>query len=520
MARKRKPMKQIREILRLFELGFSLRKIARTVNISRPVVTDYIKSFQDKELKYEQITEISNSELAEQLGHSFLLKNEKYKLLEVSFPGYVRELTRTGVTLKLLWQEYMEQNPDGFSRSQFCYYFRKWKGSHKLSMPMDHKAGDKMFVDFTGKKMEIIARETGEIQELEIFVATLGASQKTFVCATASQKKADFILASRKALEYFGGVPAAVVPDCLKSAVTKGCKYEPAINQDYDDFAEHYGMAVLPARPYKPKDKAHVENSVKLAYQRIFAPLRNETFQSIAELNQAILPLLEKHNDSIMSLYDASRNQLFKEIEQKVLKPLPLTPFEIKESKIAKVAFNYHVFLGVDKHYYSVPHRYIGQKAKLRYNHSTVEVFVDYVRVAVHNRSGNKGKYTTNPDHMPAKHKWKENWNPDKLKNWAESMGPSVKLMIEELLKNARHEEQAYKSCLGILNIPKNKYSLYDLDLACQRALSYGQHSYKSVKNILQKNLHKQPLEADLFSNLPEHENLRGGHYYNLETTL
>lgn len=520
MARKRKPMKQIREILRLFELGFSVRKIARILNISRPVVSDYLKSFQDKQIKYEQITQISNSELAKQLGHSLLLRNEKYKLLESNFPGYIRELTRTGVTLKLLWQEYREQNPDGFSRSQFCYYFKKWKGSHKLSMPMDHKAGDKLFVDFTGKKMEIIGRETGEIQELEIFVAILGASQKTFVYATASQKKADFILANRKALEYFGGVPAAVVPDCLKSAVTKGCKYEPVINQDYDDFAEHYGMAVLPARPFKPKDKSHVENSVKLAYQRIFAPLRNETFESIAELNQAILPLLEKHNDSRMSLYDVSRNQLFKEIEEKELKSLPLTPFDIKESKIAKVAFNYHVFLGADKHYFSVPHRYIGQTAKLRYNHSTVEVFVDHVRVAVHNRSCSKGKYTTNPDHMPAQHKWKDNWDPDKLKNWAEGMGTNVKLMIEKLLTSARHEEQAYKSCLGILNIPNHKYSRHDLDLACQRALSYGQHSYKAVKNILQRNLHKQQLEADLFSTLPDHENVRGGNYYNLEATL
>jgi transposase len=377
-------MKQIREILRLFEKDLSRRMIAKALNISRPVVSEYIKQFQDKGIKYCQIVEISDTELSDKLGFSATAKSDKFKLLESNFPAYIKELSRTGVTLQLLWQEYRENQPDGYSRSQFSHYFRKWKKENKLSMQMEHKAGDKMFVDFTGQHMQITDRQTGEIQDVEVFVSILGASQKTFACATVSQKKTDWIWANVKSLEYFGGVPAGIVPDCLKSAVTKGCKYEPVINQDYDDFAEHYNLAILPARPYHPKDKSLAENAVRLIYQRIFAPLRNEVFHSLAELNQAILVLLEKHNDSIMKSYNASRNQMFEDIEASELKPLPLTAFEIKESKVAKVAFNYHVYLGVDKHHYSVPHRYVGQMAKLRYNHSIVEVFVDHMRVATH----------------------------------------------------------------------------------------------------------------------------------------
>jgi hypothetical protein len=243
-------------------------------------------------------------------------------------------------------------------------------------------------------------------------------------------------------------------------------------------------------------------------------------FYSLAELNQAILPLLEKHNDSIMKSYDASRNQLFNDIEASELKPLPLTPFEIKGSKVAKVAFNYHVYLGEDKHHYSVPHRYVGQMAKLRYNHSIVEVFVDHVRVATHQRSRHKGRYTTNPEHMPAQHKWMHDWNPERFKSWADSMGTNVRLVIDQILSRAKHEEQGFKTCMGILNIPDNKYSKQDVDQACQRALSYGQYSYKAIKNILKNNLHTQPLEQDLFEVLPDHENVRGGCYYNLEVTI
>jgi transposase len=259
-------MKQIRDILRLFEKDLSRRMIATALNISRPVVSEYIKHFQEKGIKYCQIAEISDTELNEKLGFSVTAKSDKYKLLEANFPAYRKELGRTGVTLQLLWQEYREEQSDGYSRSQFSHYYREWKKENKLSMHMEHKAGDKMFVDFTGQKMQITDRQTGEIQDAEIFVSILGASQKTFTCAVASQKKVDWIWANVKSLEYFGGVLAGIVPDCLKSAVIKGCKYEPTINQDYDDFAEHYGLVILPARPYHPKDKALAENAVRLIY--------------------------------------------------------------------------------------------------------------------------------------------------------------------------------------------------------------------------------------------------------------
>jgi len=382
---------------------------------------------------------------------------------------------------------------------------------------MEHKAGDKMFADYTGKHLYITDRFTGELRETEVFVSLLGASQYTYVEAVASQRKEDWIRANENALLYFDGVPSAIVPDNLKSAVYKACKYEPEINSEYNKFAEHYGTVIFPARPYKPKDKALVENAVRIVYSRIFAPLRDMKFYSLKELNDAIRELLEKHNNKILSGVNISRRELYEEIDKPALKPLPSFRYEMKECQTGKVHFHYHVHLKEDNHYYSVPYRFRGKEIEIWYNKNTVEIYFQHRRIASHPREINSTKkYTTLPEHMHPKHKWLNDWNPDRFIEWAGSVGPHVQEMIIEVLDRAKYPEQSYKTCMGILNLYK-KYKpngKQRLDKACRRALSYGTYSFKSVNNILKNNLENIEQRSLFSASLPEHENLRGKDYY------
>jgi transposase len=413
----------------------------------------------------------------------------------------------------LLWEEYRKTHPDGYGLSQFKNYFAGWKAQVNPSMRIEHKAGDKMYVDFAGDKLSIVDKQTGEIQQVEVFVAILGASQLTYVEAVMTQQKEDFIAACEGALHYYGGVPAAIVPDNLKSAVIKSSKYEPVLNETFADFADHYGTTILPARAHRPKDKALVENAVRIVYTRIYAKLRTAQHFTLDELNKAILIALEEHNQAMLSGRNYSRRQQFEEVERPALAPLPPLRYELKKQLFATVMKNGHVSLSADKHYYSVPYRYIGKKVKLMYSRSTVEIYYNYERIAIHKRTKSAYNYTTEKDHMASAHKFVSEWTPERFLSWASGIHEDVHLYILKILNRKQHPEQAYKSCVGILSFAKN-VGHERLIKACQRALGYGIYNYKTIQTILEKNLDKCEAEEGNQIEMPLHENIRGEEYY------
>lgn len=517
MANRRISMRKMREIFRLHkECGLSQRKIAKALNISRPVVRQYISDFNASGLTNDEIKDMSDDKLLELLNGNNRCESERYKTLTSKFEYFAKELKKTGVTLQLLWEEYITEHPDGYSYAQLCHHFKVWRNSSELTMHIKHKAGDKVFVDFTGKKLQVINRETGEIRNTEVFVGLLGASQLTYVEATLSQKKEDWIRVNENTLHYFKGVPAAIVPDCLKSGVTRGDKYEPDINPEYLDFARHYNTTILPARPNHPKDKALVEGAVKIVYAWIFARLRDRVFFSLKELNEAIWEELERYNSKLMQKLQVSRKQLFDDIEQSKLKPLPIERYRIRQFKRLKVQFNYHVFLSDDKHYYSVPYQYRGRKADIIYTDTHIEVYCNNIRIAHHRRNKKSNGYTTLGYHMPPQHKWLDDWNPEKITRWAAQKGESVKAIVEIILKRKQHPEQGYKVCFGILKLADRYGGDMRLNNACRRALYFKHYSYKGIENILKNGLDELQDDQNLFEqSLPEHENIRGNEYYN-----
>ena len=512
MSKRRISMNKVREIIRLFEqCNLSQRSIARALYISRPVVNEYIRKIRASGLDYAATSKLDDDTLLKIIEGPGKVLSERYQVLRQKFEYFVKELKRTGVTLERLWQEYLDEHPEGYGYSRFCYHFQVWRNASELTMHMDHKAGDKAFIDFAGKHLQIVNRNTGEISDVEVFVSILGASQYTYAEAVATQQKHDWISANQNAFYYFGGVTRAVVPDCLKTAVSKANQYEPDINPEYEDFSRHFQTVILPARPARPKDKALVENAVKLVYSRIYAALRNRIFYSLKELNLAITEELRKHNSKPMQRLKTSRKQLFYETEKSALLPLPAAKYEFKSFKTLKAQFNYHVYLSDDNHYYSVPHRYRGSKVKLIYTHSVVEIFCKNRRIAFHKRDRRPGGYTTNPDHMPSHHKFVSEWNPQRFTHWARNTGEHVETVVTHVLESRKHPEQAYKVCMGILSLAR-KYDRQRLDKACKRAISFDLYTYKGIKNILEKKLEEYQL--DRFEPMPLHPNIRGNQYY------
>jgi len=507
-------MEKLKEIIRLgSELRLSNRAIARALKVSRPVVAQYLSDFKATGLNYSEVKDLGHDDLLELINRNKWVDNQRYEVLLEGFKDYLKELKRPGVTLQVLWEEYKRAYPDGYSYSQFCYHFQIWRNGSALTMHIEHKAGDKMFVDFTGKKLTVTNPKTGAKREAEVFVAILGASQLTYAEARYTQQKADWIRANENALWYMGGVPRAIVPDCLKSGVTKGDKYDPDINPEYADFARHYDTVILPARPHRPQDKALVENAVKIVYSRVFAPLRNQVFYSLDDLNQVIIEQVEKHNDRFFQRINISRSQLFKEIEQPVLKPLTPEKYELRSFQSVKVQFNYHVFLSCDNHYYSVPYQHRGKRVKIIYADSYVEIYRNNIRIAFHKRVRTRNKYTTIPEHMPHNHRFYNDWSPEKMIEWAEQKGSFIRELVEKLLEKRTHPEQSYKVCLGVINLSK-KYGEGRVDRACKRALDFHYYSYKAVKNILEKGLDKIEELQLAHQKLPEHQNIRGSEYY------
>jgi transposase len=525
MARKRMRMEKVRTILRYSETTqLSERQIARAMNVSRTVVGKYVQAFRSSGLRLEELEGMSDSELSARLaGTGKPPKSARYTALCARFPAMLKELRKKGVTLELLWEEYLRECPQGYQYSQFCYHFHSWRRTdERMSMHIDHKAGDKMFVDYAGAKLAYTDPLRGREHPVEVFVAILGASELTYVEASESQQQQEWIRSNERALWYFGGVPEALVPDSLKSAVTESDPYEPGINPAFDDFAAHYGLVIVPARVRKARDKALVENAVHLVYQRIYARLRNRTFYSLGQLNEAIRELLEQHNERPFSRLAFSRRQLFEEIERPVLRPLPTERYPIKTTQMATIRYNYHVELTEDRHYYSVPH-YLraesGEKkpqAKIVYDERVVAIYYDNVRIAQHLRDRTPNGYTTAEGHMPPRHRWYAKWTPERFLSWAHTLGEEVQEAIRQVLDSRRYPQQAYNTCMGILNLEK-KYGASRLNKACRRALSFQMCSYRRISNIL-----KQGLEEDSQPQLEVHvqppavhENLRGSGYYN-----
>jgi len=424
-----------------------------------------------------------------------------------------RELKKTGITKQLMWEEYYKKHPDGLRSSQFCEHYQRWSKKVNPVMHMIHKAGDKMFVDYAGKTLQITDKDTGQISEVQFFVAILGASQYTYAEASISQRKEDFIASVENAMHYFKGVPAAVVPDNLRSAVTKSNRYEPTLNETFLDFADHYGTTILPARAYRPRDKSLAEGIVKILYQRIYPALRNKTFCRLKDLNEAIWKELEIHNDKKLTGRPTSRYKLFKDVEQDKLSPLPLHRFQVKNLAFATVMQNGHVLLSKDKHYYSVPFVYIRKKVKIMYTETSVEVYYKYNRIALHKRSTKPFNYTTLKEHLASTHKFVTEWTPQRFINWAASIDDSVKEFIIRLLEKKQHPEQSYKSCMGVLSYAK-KVGSERLINACRRALDYNIYNYKIIQRILENGLDMITNEKDPSQSLPDHNNIRGENYY------
>jgi len=506
----------IKEIIRLKEQGYSHKSIREILNISRTTVIKYVKRIEATGLPIKELLKMEDSELyglfINEQCHD---KERRYAIAEDYFAYVRKELKRTGVTRWILWAEYKNKYPDGYSYSQFCYHLQQWFDHKESWLHMDHKAGDKMFIDYAGKKLQIIDKATGEIMDVEVFIAILGASQYTYVEAVENQTLESLIRSVENAFWFFQGVSRAVVPDNLKSAVTRSSKYEPTLNERFADFSKHYNTTVLPTRSYKPKDKALVEGAVKIVYHRIYAALRNRIFYSLQELNNAIRELLQKYNTIIFQGRDESRYDLYMELEKSALGELPAQKYELKKYKLAKVQKNCHVYLGEDKHYYSAPYKYIGKTVKFVYSATMVEICYNYQRIASHKRDYMKYGYTTDHSHLPERHRYILEWNPDFFRKKASVIGEPVEELIRQLLNSKTHPEQGYKSCQGILSFAK-KFGNKRLNNACSRALEYQAYNYNVVKNILEKGLDLVEDENTIQQvTIPFHPNIRGSKYFN-----
>jgi transposase len=515
MANKMADMSKIRKVIQMINQGKSKLFISKYLSLSRNTVKKYISLYQISNLSIDEVNELTDTDLEELFsqGQEFEI-SPKQRAMYDFFPYMERELKKTGVTKLLMWQEYFKKHHDGLKNSQFNNYFNTWSKKVNPVMHMNHKAGDKMYVDYAGKTLQLVDENTGEITEVQFFVAILGASQYTYAEASMSQKKDDFVSSVENALHHFKGVPSAIVPDNLKSAVIKSSKYEPTVNETFLDFAEHYQTTILPARAYKPRDKSLVEGAVKILYRRIYTEIRKQTFHSLKELNKAILQLLEQHNNAKLSGRQTSRLELFNELEKSELTPLPTIRYEMKQFLFATVLQNGHVLLSKDKHYYSVPYQYIRKKVKVVFTNNRVEIFYKYNRIALHPRDFKAFSYTTVKEHMASSHQFVSDWTPQRFINWGTSIDESVGQFIVNLLERKQHPEQAYKSCIGILSSEK-KVGKERLINACKRAIDYDTYNYKIIQTILTKGLDLLSKEAvDEELKLPEHQNIRGNTYY------
>ncbi len=509
MAQKPIQMEQIKQVQQLHKDGVPIKEIKRRLNISRNSVRKYIRLVGTKCL--------SDKELAEKAYNNEVQLQKTTRMHELIqyFKVTDKELHKTGVTRRLLWTEYLLTHTNGYGYSQYCYHLKQWFKEADLAMHMEYTSGDIMMIDFAGKKQRYVDKQTGEIIECEVFVASLPYSGLIFCYAVPSQQTADFADCIHQMLRFYGGVPKTILCDNLKTAVTRSCKYEPVFTSLCYQLSEHYHTTFSATRPYEPTDKAMVEKSVNIIYNHIYGPLRNETFNSLQELNRAMLQKLHLLNDKAYKNSPHSRSYFFDQQEKETLKPLPSEPYEVKRVSTLTVQRNYHIQLSEDKHYYSVPYQYVGKKVEVYYNQKEVAVYHNYERIALHIRNAYTKMYHTQVEHMPPNHQHmqdRKGWTKEELLRQAGVLGPGIAKAASLILDSHFLIEQNYKSCFGMLML-KSKYGVQRLEAACNRALQGPRVNYMMIKNILERGLDKIS-SAPEPANIPSHDNIRGKEQY------
>lgn len=511
-------MRKIYTVLRLFhQSGLSQREIARSQKIGYGTVVNYLTRARNAKLSWPLPSDIDDHALERLLFPDHAPGASQRRFSEPDFAVVHVELKSPGMTKQLAWEEYRQIHVDeGYSYSQFCHRYRTWQGRQKRSMRQNHIAGEKVFVDYCGPTVPIINAHTGEFINAQIFVAVLGASNYTFACASVSQKEADWIDAHTKAANYFGGWATLTIPDNLKSAVTKTHRYMPVLNASYEQWSDHYMTAIIPARPYKPKDKSKAENGVLVVERWILARLRKITFFSLGQLNDAISGLLVDLNNRKFKKLPGSRQSLFEQIEKHKLLPLPSQQYEYQHVRNARVHVDYHI--EYDKHYYSVPNMLVGVQVEVRATNRMVNIFSGGKRVACHLRSSLQAGHTTLYEHMPQTHRHQANWTPERFKQWSLAIGPSTHHIVCSQLKAKRHPQQSFRSAMALLSLAK-QYDRVRLERACTRALEIGSPTRTSVQSILKKGMDNLSTEVqqeliDDDEHLNNHHNIRGSQYY------
>ena len=513
MPQERLPVRKIKEVLRLQALGLSQRQIALSCSVGQATVSEYLKAAETAGLKWSDVADWDDDRLWQAMTPPRKASPPRKHSPEPDYAALRHELqTNKYVTLQLLWEEYCNQHPEGYRYSRFCELYRGWLRRQEFVLRQEHRAGEKLFVDYAGATIPIYNPESGEVWEAAIFVAVLGASNYTYAEASLTQGLADWIGAHMRAFEFLGGVPEIVTPDNLKSGVTKACRYEPGINRTYEEMAAHYGVAVVPARPAKPRDKAKAEAGVQVVERWILAALRKRKFFSLAELNQAIAELLTRLNEHPFRKRDGCRRSLFELLDKPVLRPLPEERYQYGHWETHRVNIDYHV--AFEDHWYSVPYQLVQQEVEIRATAATVEIFHRGVRVASHARSQARHHATTVTEHRPKAHQRYLEWTPSRLVDWAHKIGPATADLFGKIMASKPHPEQGYRSCLGILRLGK-QYSPARLEAASHRAITLQACSYQSVKSILKCNLDSLPIETATPPKPPlNHPNIRGSEYF------
>ena len=503
-------MRQVIEILRLkYQLQLSVREISRSCGIASSTVNDYLQRAEGAQIPWPLPEGLGEAELEQKLFAAPPPKPEIPRM-PPDWPRIHAELRRPNVTLRLLWQEYRQADPAGLKYSRFCELYREWSKTLEPTLRRVHVPGEKVFVDWAGQTVPI-TQPDGSLQPASVFVAALGASHRIFAEAFPDQKLGSWIAAHVHAYAFYGGVPLLTVPDNTKTGITLACRYEPILHRTYQEMAEHYGTAILPTRPRKPKDKAKVESAVQVAQYQILAALRDLTFFSVGELNQAIGPRVEALNAQPFQKLEGSRNDWFDSLDKPQLKALPGTPFVVATWQEASVNIDYHAV--VDHHCYSVPYSLIHLRLQVRLTETTVEFFHKAERVAAHARSFKRGHFTTLNEHRPKSHRRFLEWTPTRIIEWARKIGPSCARVAEQIIASRPHPEQGFRSCLGIIRLAK-AHGDARVEAGCLRALHFGLVSYRQIASILENKLDQQPLEAELPLVLPPHDNVRGQAYF------
>jgi transposase len=511
MAQVRLSMRKIKEVLRLkWACGLNRRAIARSVGISHSTVREYLQRAVAAGLSWPLPADLDDAALYLRLYPPANRPDPETVIPVPDWKQVQTQLARRGVTRRLVWLEYLAEHPDGYGYSQFCELYRRWAGRPKPTMRLDHKGGEG-YVDYTGMTMSVVDLDTGEVREVQVFVLALGASDYLYAEGQWSQELAHWIDGHVHAFEHLGGAVPVLIPDNLKSGVTHPCRYEPDLNPTYHDFAVHYGVAVLPARVRKPRDKAKVEVGVQVIERWALAPLRDRTFFGLADFNQALAEQLAEINARSMPHLGASRCELLERLDRPALLPLPESRFEVAGWNQALVQIDYHV--ECDFHFYSVPHTLIGQTVKVRATLGIVEVYAHSQRVASHARSSVRGGHTTVREHMPAAHQAYIDWTPERLQGWAQGIGPDTAQLAAIILGSDVHPQQAEKSVLGIVRLA-SRFGERRLEAASRHALAHGVHTYRGIHNILTHGLDQVSLADDAPPIPTTHANIRGADYY------